>query len=138
MEETIGSLWVANYLGNLSKTPETGRFNCVSPPLTQTKKEAHVSTSIIVSAEGLAIFVKDLQEMATQTIYKRDDRGNRILDDNGDYVIIDVPVHDRWVNFGDIKVNAEGKFVLKVSDSTLNSMEAHNARKARVDTYQAA
>lgn len=104
------------------------------------KKEEKVSSSInlVLSAEGLTTFIKDLQELAETTKYKRDNNGDRVYNDETcSYEVVEVPLEERWVNLGDIKWNGE-KFVVKTNNSVLNNMEALNARRNRVKSYETA
>lgn len=106
---------------------------------TQKKEEKeHMSNiNLALTAEGLATFIRDLQEMATATKRKMDERGNYLYDGNGDYMCIEIPLADREVELGYIRVTEEGKFAIKVSPSTFAKMEALYAQKARIEKYQA-
>lgn len=103
-----------------------------------TKKEEPVSTiNLVMSAEKLATYLQDLQEMATSTKYAMGDNGNYKYDEEGHHIYIDIPLEDRWVSPGDMRVNAEGKFVVKSSSAILAKMEALSAQRARIADYQA-
>lgn len=101
-----------------------------------TKKEVKVS-NLILSSEGLTKYITDLQEMSVSSKYAMDGKGNYKYDDEGNRLLVDIPLVERWVSLGDIKWNGE-KFVVKVSDSTLDAMEKLNARKIRTSSYEAA
>lgn len=105
---------------------------------TQKKEEPKVSTlNLELTAEGLSTFIRDLQEMATDKKRKMDERGNYVFDANGDYMYIDIPLAEREVAIGNVRITEEGKFALKVDSSTFAKMEAQYAQKARIEKYQA-
>lgn len=102
------------------------------------KKEVEVSNiNLILSAEGLAKYIADLQELAPSTKYKMDERGTYVFDGNGDYVNVDIPLSDRKVELGSIRLTEEGKFALTVSPATFAKMEALYAQKERIKSYEA-
>jgi len=104
-----------------------------------TKKEEPVSTfNLVMSAEKLAVYLQDLQEMAPGTKTEYDKNGNTIYNpETNEYRKVEIPLEDRWVSPGEMRVNAEGKFVVKSSSSILAEMEALNAQRARIADYQA-
>lgn len=104
------------------------------------KKEEKVSNNVdlILTAEGLTKFIKDLQSMQDGTKPFRDSRGNRVIDEvTGEYKMIEIPLADRWVSVGNVRVNDEGKFVVRVEPYTLDSLEAYNSKQTRIASYQA-
>lgn len=106
---------------------------------TPKKEETKVSNNInlILSAEGLAKYIADLQELAPSTKHKMDERGNYVFDGDGDYVNVDIPLSDRKVEIGSIRLTEEGKFALTVSSAIFAKMEALYAQKVRIESYQA-
>lgn len=102
-------------------------------------KEMANTIHLVLSAEGFAKFVLDNQKMAKDSKLKVDKNGNSIYNaEIGDYETVEIPVADRWVSLGDMRINADGKYVVKVTVNTLNSMDQLNAREERIKAYETA
>lgn len=102
-------------------------------------KEMSRTINLVLSAEGLAKYIKDLQELAPSTKRKLDERGNYVYDaETGDYLEVEIPLHDRKVEINYIRLTEDGKFAFEVSPSTFAKMEALYAQKARIAEYQTA
>ena len=103
------------------------------------KKEVKepMAINLVLSLEKFVKFVQDHQAMAPDNKIKVDERGNYVYNkETGDQETIDIPLADRWVNIGKMRVNSEGKIVVEVSAATLDKMELLNARQARIEAYQ--
>ncbi len=99
------------------------------------QKVSNYNVDLILSAEGLATFIADLAEMKDVQVYKRDSDGHKIVGEDGNYVKVDVPVTERWVSPGEFKWTGE-KFVVRTNIDVLTNMEALNARRTRIASYQ--